>query len=154
MMDSAEVRLQQLNLTLPSGAPAGLYQEALRDGDLVYLSGKGPRRADGSLSTGKVGAEVSVAEAAADARLAMLALLGALRREVGSLDRVEQVLRVLGMVNATPGFADHPKVIDGASGLLLEVFGARGRHARAAVGMGSLPGNMTVEVEMTVRLRP
>jgi enamine deaminase RidA (YjgF/YER057c/UK114 family) len=152
---SAEQRLRELNLTLPDPAPAqGLYEDALRDGDLVYLSGKGPRRADGTRRSGKVGADVSLEEAIEDARIAGLNLLAALRREIGSLDRVERVVKVLGMVNGAPGFSDHPKVIDGCSRLMIDVFGEKGRHARSAVGMGGLPGNMTVEIEMIVRVAP
>lgn len=152
---SAEQRLRELNLILPELAPArGLYEDAVRDGGLVYLSGKGPRRADGTLRTGKVGGDIGLEEAIEDARTAGLNLLSALRREIGTLDRVERIVKVLGMVNAAPGFGDHPKVIDGCSGLMIEVFGDKGRHARSAVGMGSLPGNMTVEVEMIVRVAP
>jgi len=152
---SAEQKLRELNLVLPDGASAqGLYEEAVRDGDLVYLSGKGPRRADGTRRTGKVGGDVDLDEAVEDARIVGLNLLAALRREIGTLDRVERIVKVFGMVNATPGFTDHPKVIDGCSRLMIDVFGDKGRHARSAVGMGSLPGNMTVEIEMIVRVAP
>lgn len=152
---SAEQKLRELNLVLPDGAPAqGLYEEAVRDGDLVYLSGKGPRRADGTRRTGKVGGDVDLDEAVEDARIVGLNLLAALRREIGTLDRVERIVKVFGMVNATPGFTDHPKVIDGCSRLMIDVFGDKGRHARSAVGMGSLPSNMTVEIEMIVRVAP
>lgn len=152
---SAEQRLRELNLTLPELAPAhGLYEHAVRDGNLVYLSGKGPRRADGTRRSGKVGADIGLEDAIEDARIAGLNLLAALRREVGTLDRVERIVKILGMVNAAPGFGDHPKVIDGCSRLMIDVFGEKGRHARSAVGMGSLPGNMTVEIEMIVRVAP
>ena len=152
---TAEQRLRDLNLTLPDLAPAqGLYQDAVRDGDLVYLSGKGPRRPDGTRRSGKVGGDVGLDEAVEDARIAGLNLLAALKRELGTLDRVERIVKVLGMVNAAPGFGDHPRVIDGCSQLMIDVFGEKGRHARSAVGMGSLPGNMTVEIEMIVRVAP
>lgn len=150
---SAEQRLQELNLALPDPAPAqGLYEDAVHDGDLVYLSGKGPRRADGTRRSGKVGGDVGLEEAIEDARTVGLNLLAALRREIGTLDRVERVVKIFGMVNAAPDFGDHPKVIDGCSRLMIDVFGEKGRHARSAVGMGSLPGNMTVEIEMIVRV--
>ena len=152
---SAEERLRTLEITLPRLAiPGGLYEDVVRDGDLLYLSGKGPRRADGTRRSGKVGTEVTLDEAVEDARQTGLNLLAALRNELGSLDRVVRIVKLFGMVNAAPGFGDHPKVIDGCSQLMIDVFGDRGRHARSAVGMGSLPGNMTVEIEMIVRVVP
>lgn len=152
---TAEQRIKALGLVLPPASPpGGLYEDAVRDGDLLYLSGKGPRRADGSRRSGKVGADVSLAEAQEDARLAGLNLLAVIRRELGALDRVERVVKLLGMVNAVPEFADHPKVIDGCSQLMIDIFGERGRHARSAIGVGSLPGNMTVEIEAIIRIVP
>jgi enamine deaminase RidA (YjgF/YER057c/UK114 family) len=109
---------------------------------------------DGRLATGKVGAGVTVEQANAHARRAGLGLLAVLEQFLGSLDRVEQIVKLLGMVNAVPDFEQQPAVINGCSDLLVEVFGERGRHARSAVGMGSLPGNITVEIEAVVAVRP
>jgi len=152
---SAEEQLRTLKISLPRLAkPGALYEDVVRDGDLLYLSGKGPRRADGTRPSGKVGAEVTLEEAVEDAHQTGLNLLAALRHELGSLDRVMRIVKLFGMVNAAPGFEDHPRVIDGCSQLMIDVFGNRGRHARSAVGMGSLPGNMTVEIEMIARVAP
>lgn len=149
---SVEERLAALGHALPdTSAPAHAYLDCVRDGDLLYLSGKGPRQADGTRRSGKVGATVSLELAREDAVFAGLQLLAVLRRELGTLDRVERIVKVLGMVNAAPDFTRHPEVIDGCSQLLIDAFGERGRHARSAIGVGSLPGNMTVEIEMIVR---
>ena len=121
------------------------------DGATIYISGQGPRKADGSFHAGKVGADVSVEEAKEHARLTGLSLLAVAKVAAGELSRVE-VLKVFGMVNATPEFADQPKVINGCSDLLVEVLGERGRHARSAIGMGSLPNGMTVEIEAVMRI--
>ena len=152
---SAERRLQELGIVLPPPhPPLGLYQDAVRDGNRLYLSGKGPRRADGSRRSGKVGEDVTIEEAREDAFLTGLNLLAAIRRELGSLDRVSQVIKLFGMVNTAPTFGQQPQVIDGCSRLMIDVFGERGRHARSAIGVGSLPGNMTVEIEMIVGVEP
>ncbi len=149
----SQERLAGLGIVLPQlAAPKNAYVDAVLDGSLLYLSGKGPRRADGSRRTGKVGRDVTLDEAVEDARLTAINLLAAIRDAVGSLERVERVVKVLGLVNATPEFTDHPKVIDGCSALLVEVFDDRGRHARSAFGVGSLPNGMTVEIEMIVRV--
>ena len=143
-----EQRLASLGVELPAvPAPAGNYVHAVRTGNLIYLAGKGP-----SNSTGKVGAEVSVEQAYEDAREVGLILIAVLAQELGSLSRVKQVVKLLGMVNATPEFGQQPKVINGCSDLLVEVFGDAGRHARSAVGMGSLPGGITVEIEAIVEV--
>ena len=126
----------------------------MRSGSRLYLSGKGPRRPDGSRPSGKVGAGVTVEDAREHARIAGLNLLAVLKTELGSLDRVKQVVKLFGMVNAAPDFERHPDVIDACSQLLIDVFGHRGQHARSAIGVGSLPGNMTVEIEMIVELMP
>jgi enamine deaminase RidA (YjgF/YER057c/UK114 family) len=126
---------------------------AVTVGKLVYLSGKGPNRPDGSQVTGKAGSERTVDEAYDAARLCGIQLLSALKEHVGSLDNVKQVVKLLGMVNAEPDFADQPKVINGCSDLLVSVFGEDGKHARSAVGMGSLPSQITVEIEMIVELK-
>jgi enamine deaminase RidA (YjgF/YER057c/UK114 family) len=152
---SAEQRLAALGLTLPPPpAPIGNYVPFRLAGNLLFLSGVGPRRADGSIITGKVGAELDVAGGYDAAKLCGLNLLVNIRSAAGSLDRVDTVLKVLGMVNAGPGFAEHPKVIDGCTDLFVAVFGDSGRPARSAVGMGSLPRNISVEVEAIVLLKP
>ena len=145
---SVEDRLNELNLTLPPvPAPGGNYAHAVRTGNLLYLSGKGP----GS-STGKVGADVTTEQAYQDARQVGLILIAVLKQELGTLDRVAQMVKVLGMVNAAPDFNSHPSVINGCSDLFVEVFGEKGKHARSAVGMGSLPNQITVEIEVIVEI--
>jgi enamine deaminase RidA (YjgF/YER057c/UK114 family) len=145
---SAEQRLRERGIELPK-APAAVanYVPFVRTGNLVFLAGNGPFQPDGTYAAGKVGKDVSVEQAYGHARLTGLMLLSVLRGAVGSLDNVARVVKVLGMVNAVPDFADQPKVINGCSDLFVEVFGDRGRHARSAVGMASLPFNMTVEIE-------
>lgn len=151
-MPTAE-RLKELGITLPPvPEPAGNYVHAVRTGNLLFLAGKGPKNADGSAATGKVGAEVSVEQAYQHARSVGLILLAVMRQELGGLSRVKRVVKVLGMVNAVPEFDAHPAVINGCSDLFVEVFGDRGRHARSAVGMGSLPGRITVEIEAVVEV--
>ncbi|GAU80827.1 RidA family protein [Bosea sp. BIWAKO-01] len=151
---SAEARLKELGLTLPNVAtPVANYVRFKRAGDIVYLSGQGPRRADGSYPTGKVGANVTVEEAYEHAKQTGLGLLAAMQEAAGSLDKVE-VIKLLGMVNAVPDFAEQPKVINGCSDLFVAVLGENGRHARSAVGLGSLPNNMTVEIEVIIRVLP
>ena len=142
-----EARLASLGLSLPEiASPMANYVSFKRHGDILYLSGQGPRRSDGSLATGKVGRDVSADEAYEHAKLVGLGLLAAAKAAAGELSRIE-VVKVLGMVNAVPEFADQPKVINGCSDLFVAVLGERGRHARSAVGMGSLPLQMTVEIE-------
>ncbi|MBV9523748.1 MAG: RidA family protein, partial [Alphaproteobacteria bacterium] len=131
----------------------GTYVHAKRAGNLLFLSGKGPFNPDGSVPTGKVGAQVTIDEAYRHARSVGLMLIAAMKDALGDLDKVEDIVKVLGMVNATPDFADQPKVINGCSDLFVEVFGERGRHARSAVGMGSLPGGITVEIEAIATVR-
>jgi enamine deaminase RidA (YjgF/YER057c/UK114 family) len=165
----AEARLQELQIELPGPQPAvGNFLSAKRHGDLVFVSGHGPIRVDdaglvagksagelsiedirGALVQGKVGGDISLEEAQQAARFCGLFMLAALRAELGSLDRVRSVLKLLGMVNCAPGFTDTPAVIDGCSNLLVDVFGEEiGRHARSAVGMAELPMNISVEIEM------
>jgi enamine deaminase RidA (YjgF/YER057c/UK114 family) len=150
---SAEARLKQLGIELPKvGAPVANYIPAARLGNIVFLAGTGPMNPDGTRPQGKVGRDVTVEQAALHARNVGLQLLAALRAETGSLDKVVRFGRVFGMVNAALDFTEHPKVINGCSDLFVEVFGDRGRHARCAVGMGSLPFNMTVEIEAIVEV--
>ena len=150
---SIEQRIRELGLELPAvKAPAANYANAVRTGNLLFLSGNVPVTADGHIPKGKVGADVTTDEAAHHARLVGLHLLAVLRQELGDLDRVRRVVKLLGMVNAVPGFVEHSRVINGCSDLFVEVFGDRGRHARSAVGMASLPFNMTVEIEAIVEV--
>ncbi|MDR3536768.1 MAG: RidA family protein [Acetobacteraceae bacterium] len=151
---SATERLASLGLTLPpSPAPLGNYVPFRLAGNLLFLSGVGPRHPDGSLTTGKVGTDVTLEQGYEAAKMCGLNLLVNIITAVGSLDRVDTVLKVLGMVNATPDFGDHPKIIDGCTDLFVAVFGENGRPARSAVGMESLPRNISVEVEAIVLVK-
>jgi enamine deaminase RidA (YjgF/YER057c/UK114 family) len=151
---SAESRVKQLGLQLPPPPqPIGNYVPYRIGGGILFLSGVGPRSADGSNVTGKVGSAVTVEQGYQAARLCGLNLLANMKTALGSLDRVDTVLKVLGMVNAVPDFADQPKVINGCTDLFVEVFGDSGRPARSAVGMGSLPGNISVEIEAIVLIK-
>ena len=146
-------RLKELGLELPSPAtPMANYVPFQLVNGFLYLSGQGPRRPDGSLHTGKVGAEVSVADAYLHAQLTGLNLLAVAHLALGDLARIRHVVKVLGMVNAVPTFGAHPKVINGCSDLFVNVLGDAGRHARSAVGMGSLPGNISVEIEAILQV--
>jgi enamine deaminase RidA (YjgF/YER057c/UK114 family) len=146
-------RLQELGIKLPPlSKPLGTYVQAVQTGNLLFLAGKGPRLPDGRSPQGKVGREFSVEEGYAHARSVGLMLLAAMADHLGSLDRVRRVVKVLGMVNAVPDFGEHPKVINGCSDLFVEVFGEQGRHARSAVGMGSLPAGIPVEIECIVEV--
>ncbi|HZS81685.1 MAG TPA: RidA family protein [Stellaceae bacterium] len=149
-----EKRLAELKITLPElKAPLGTYVHAKRAGNMLYLSGKGPSNPDGSVPKGKLGAEFTVEEGYRHARSVGLMLVAAMKAALGDLDKVEEIVKVLGMVNATPDFADQPKVVNGCSDLFVEIFGERGRHARSAVGMGSLPGGIPVEIEAIAMVR-
>ncbi len=152
-VDTAEARLRELGVELPElPAPVANYVRAVRTGDLVFLAGHGPALPEGGYVTGKLGADLDVDEGYAAARATGLALLASLREEIGSLDRVRRVVKVLGMVNSAPGFTDQHKVMNGFSDLMVEVFGERGKHARSAVGMASLPIGLAVEIEMIVEV--
>lgn len=152
---SPEDRLIALNLVLPElPAPVGNYLAWRRVGQTLYISGHGPRTADGLLKTGRVGQNCTVEEAYQDARNVGLQLLAIMREAAGSLNHIECVVKLLGMVNAVPEFGDQPKVINGCSDLIVEVLGDRGKHARSAVGLGSLPGGISVEVEAIVQIAP
>lgn len=148
-----EARLAELGITLPTvGPPMGTYVHAVQTGNLLYLAGKGPHTTDGAMPAGKVGADVSVEEAYRHARSVGLTLIAVLKETLGDLDRVKQIVKVLGMVNAAPDFGEQPSVINGCSDLFVEVFGDAGKHARSAVGMGSLPKGITVEIEAIVEV--
>lgn len=150
---TAQDRLDALGITLPDLPPRiANYLWYKGAGDLVWISGQGPREPDGGFVTGKVGSDHALEAAYGHARLVGLDLLAVAHDAAGSLDRVD-VIKLLGMVNATPEFDQHGKVIDGCSDLLVEVLGEqRGGHARASVGMGSLPGQITVEIEAVIRV--
>lgn len=146
---SPEEKLKQLGITLaPVTPPIANYVNAVRAGNLLFLAGKGPA---GGV-TGIVGKEISVEQAYQHARTTGLALIAVMKSELGSLDKVKRIVKVLGMVNAVPAFGDQPKVINGCSDLFVEVFGERGKHARSAVGVGSLPNNIPVEIECIVEV--
>jgi enamine deaminase RidA (YjgF/YER057c/UK114 family) len=150
---SAEARLAELGIELPEPPePVGSYVEAVRTGNLLFLAGHGPVGLDGQLVRGKVGDALDVDAGYQAARLVGLGLLATIRAELGSLDLVSRVVKVFGMVNSPPDFGRHPQVINGVSDLMVEVFGDAGRHARSAVGMGSLPFDIPVEVEMVVEV--
>ncbi len=147
-----EEKLKSLGLTLPAiPTPIANYVPFKLDGKTIYCSGQGPRRPDGSVYVGKVGADYTWQEAYEHAKLIGLGLLAAAKMAAGDLSKVE-IIKVLGMVNGVPEFTDQPKVINGCSDLFVEVLGERGRHARSAVGMGSLPNNMSVEIEAVMRI--
>ena len=151
---SPEAKLKELGLQLPTPpTPIASYVPWRRAGQLLYLSGQGPRDDAGKISIGRLGRDCSVERGYADARRVGLQLLATIRAAIGSLDHVEAVIKLLGMVNAEPDFGDQPKVINGCSDLLVEVLGERGKHARSAVGMGSLPNGMTVEVEAIILVK-
>jgi enamine deaminase RidA (YjgF/YER057c/UK114 family) len=150
---SAEKRLKELGIDLGTvSQPVANYVNAVRTGHLLYLAGKGPRPENGKRPSGKVGREYTAEQAYQHARTVGMDLLAVMRAELGSLDKVKRVVKVLGMVNAVPEFTDHPKVINGCSDLFVEVLGERGKHARSAVGMGSLPMNIPVEIECIVEV--
>lgn len=144
-------RLAALGIVLPAApSPIANFVTHVAEGKLLFLSGQGPTEANGTLHTGKVGADVSVEAAYEHARLTGINLIAVMQAALGDLGRVRRVVKLLGMVNATPDFADHPAVINGRSDLMNEVFGERGVHARSAVGFGSLPNQITVEIEAVV----
>ncbi|WP_183930313.1 RidA family protein [Rhizobium mongolense] len=148
-------RLAALGIELPPAPPPiAHFVTHVLEGNILYLSGQGPREADGFVYSGKVGAEIGVEDAYRHARLTGINLLAVMHDALGDLSRVKRVVKLLGMVNAVPQFADHPSVINGCSDLFVDVFGEdTGSHARSAVGFGSLPGNITVEIEAIIALR-
>ena len=151
----AEARLKELGLVLPAMVkPVANYVPYRIAGNVLYLSGQGPRDANGNNLSGKLGAEISIEEGYRRARLVGLGLLSAMRDALGSLDRVDYIVKLLGMVNATPDFNDPPKVINGCSDLFVDVFGEAGRHARSAIGHVTLPSQISVEIEAIVAIKP
>lgn len=149
----AEARLVELGITLPEPpSPVANYVNGVRTGNLIFLAGKGPRYPDGTELRGKLGAGVSIEEGYQGARQTAINQLAVLKAMLGDLNRVVRVVKVLGMVNSAPDFVEQPAVINGFSDLIVEVFGDRGRHARAAVGMASLPRGQSVEIEMIVEV--
>lgn len=148
-----EARLAELGISLPEPSqPVANYVNAVRSGNLLFLAGKGPRRANGTYITGKLGQDLTVEQGYEAARLTGINQLAVLKATLGDLSKVRRIVKVLGMVNSDPAFSDQPRVINGFSDLMVEVFDERGKHARAAVGMASLPGNIAVEIEMIVEV--
>ena len=146
-------KLKELNIELFSpGKPIANYVKAVRTGNLLYLSGHGPTKADGSNIIGKVGKDLTIEQGYDAARQTGISLLSTLKSEIGDLNKVKRIVKVLGMVNCTETFGDQPKVINGFSDLMVAVFGEKGKHARSAVGMYALPMGMAVEVEMIVEV--
>jgi enamine deaminase RidA (YjgF/YER057c/UK114 family) len=148
-----EAKLKEMGIVLPPAVkPVANYVPAVRTGNLVFLSGHGPFKEDGSLITGKVGSDLTTEQGYEAARRIAIGLLGSLKAEIGDLDKVRRVVKLLGLVRCTPEFSDPPKVINGASDFLVEVFGDKGKHARSAVGTNALPLNIAVEIEMIVEV--
>jgi enamine deaminase RidA (YjgF/YER057c/UK114 family) len=148
-----EEKLAQMGLSLPTpAAPAGNYIGAVRVGNLLFVSGHGPRRQGESYITGKVGRDLTTEQAYEAAKIVMLNCLASVKREIGDLDRVKRIVKLLGMVNCTEDFTEQPKVINGASDLLVALYGEAGRHARSAVGMQQLPMSIPVEIEMVIEV--
>jgi len=142
---------QKIELFKPS-APIANYVKAVRVGNLIYLAGHGPTKADGTHITGKVGKDLTIEQGYMAARQSAISILSTLKAEIGDLNKVKRIVKVLGLVNCTNDFIEHPKVINGFSDLIVSIFGEKGLHARSAVGTNSLPLNITVEVEMIVEV--
>jgi len=149
----AETRLKEKRIVLPEAQkPVANYVNVVRVGNLLFLAGKGPTKPDGSNITGKVGKDLTIEQGYEAARLTAINHLAVLKAELGSLNKVKRIVKVLGMVNCTEDFKDQPKVINGYSDLMVEIFGEKGKHARSAVGMFALPSNIAVEVEVVVEV--
>lgn len=150
-----EARLAEAGIVLPEAPnPVANYVEAVRAGDLLFLAGHGECGGPDSWTRGKVGRDLTIEEGYASARETGLCILATLKSELGDLSRVRRVVKVVGMVNATDDFQQHPSVVNGFSDLMVEVFGERGKHARAAVGMGSLPFDIAIEIDVVVEIEP
>ena len=148
-----EGRLKELEITLPTPPqPVANYVNGVRAGNLIFLAGKGPKYPDGSELTGKLGQEVTIEQGYDGARMTAINQMAVLKSMLGDLKKVKRVVKVLGMVNSHPSFVDQPKVVNGFSDLIVDVFGERGKHARAAVGMASLPRGQSVEIELVVEI--
>jgi enamine deaminase RidA (YjgF/YER057c/UK114 family) len=146
-------KLEDMGIVLTTPAkPMANYVKVTRTGKLLYLSGHGPAKPDGSNVTGKLGADMTIEQGYEAAKLTGISLLSTLKAELGDLNKVKRIVKALGMVNCTETFTDQPKVINGFSDLMVAVFGEKGKHARSAVGMNQLPGNMAVEIEMIVEV--
>jgi enamine deaminase RidA (YjgF/YER057c/UK114 family) len=151
---TVDERLAELGIALPEAfPPVGSYLSSTRSGDLLFVGGHGPVDGPNTI-VGKVGTDLTLEEGREAARMTALSLLATMRADLGSLDRVEQIVKVFGMVNVGDGFLQMPAVIDGCSDLLVEVFGERGRHTRSAVGMAALPFGIAVEIELVARIAP
>jgi enamine deaminase RidA (YjgF/YER057c/UK114 family) len=153
MAQDAEAKLKEKGIVLTAPTPpVATYVNAVRVGNLLFLSGKGPTKPDGSNITGKVGKDLTIEQGYEAARLTAINHLAVLKAELGSLNKVKRIVKVLGMVNCTDDFKDQPKVINGYSDLMVEIFGEKGKHARSAVGMNALPVGIAVEVEVIVEV--
>ena len=149
-----EARIKELGIQLIKPTPPiANYVKAVRVGNMIYLAGHGPDKPEGGMITGKVGAELTPEQGRDAARLTGISLLSTLKGEIGDLNKVKRIVKVLGMVNAIPTFDKHPQVMNGFSDLMVEVFGENGKHARSSVGVASLPNNIAVEIEMIVELK-
>lgn len=148
-----EAKLKDLGIELSTPSPpVANYVNAVRTGNLIFLSGKGPLKSDGTNITGRLGENLSIEQGYEAAKITGINQLSVLKAELGNLNKVKRIVKVLGMVNSTPDFSDQPKVVNGYSDLMVAVFGTKGKHARAAVGMAALPGNIAVEIEMIVEV--
>jgi enamine deaminase RidA (YjgF/YER057c/UK114 family) len=148
-----EAKLKELNITLPTAPqPVANYVNGVRTGNLIFLAGKGPKRSDGTEMTGKLGADVTIEEGYEGSRLAAINQLAVLKSMLGNLNKVKRIVSVLALVNSDPSFIDQSKVINGFSDLMVEVFGEKGKHARASIGVASLPRAQAVEVQLVVEV--
>ncbi len=149
-----EKRLEELGLTLPpASTPIANYVSSVQSGNLLFLSGHSPGEGEGKIFKGRLGENLSIEDGYASAKQVTLSLLSTLKKTLGDLDRVNRVIKLTGFVNSAPGFYNQPKVVNGASDLLVEVFGDKGRHARSAVGIAALPGGIPVEIELIVEIK-
>ena len=149
----ANAKVKELGIELPQpSAPIANYVNAVKTGNLLFLSGKGPKKADGTYVTGKLGGDLTIKEGYAAGRLTGISQLAVLKAELGDLNKVKRIVKVTGMVNCVPEFKDQPAVVNGFSDLMVAVFGERGKHARAAVGMAGLPGNIAIEIDVIVEV--
>ncbi len=153
MAQDPEAKLKEKGIVLSApSAPVANYVNAVRVGNLLFLSGKGPNKPEGGYVTGKLGKDLTIEQGYEAARLVAISQLAVLKAELGSLSKVKRIVKVLGMVNCTEDFTDQPKVMNGFSDLMVEIFGDKGKHARSAVGMNALPQNIAVEVELIVEV--